>query len=82
MPRSNLPEINSNFGEHNPIVVLPYYEPIKDDVLFKNQNLINLFSKDIVGCFVSQTWSTRQAALDKVLEQLPNLDQNTKDAMK
>ena len=81
MPRSNLPEI-SNVGENNPIIVLPYYEPMKDDVQFKYRNLINIFNEDIIGCFVSQSWSNRQAALDKVLEQLQNLDENTKDAMK
>ena len=82
MPRSNLPEINSNNVETNPIIVLPYYEPIKDNIALKHQNLINLFNKDIIGCFVSQTWSTRQAALEKIIEQLPNLDENTKDPMK
>lgn len=82
MPRSNLPEINSNLAENNPIVVLPYYEPMKDDVTFKYRNLINIFNEDIIGCFVSQSWSNRQAALDKIIEQLPNLDENTKDPMK
>lgn len=82
LPRSNLPEINANLNENNPIVVLPYYEPVKDDVTFKYRNLINIFNEDIIGCFVSQTWSNRQAALDKILEQLPNLDENTRDAMK
>ena len=32
-------------------------------------------------CFNSQTWSTRQAAIDKVSEQLHNLDPNRRDAM-
>jgi ankyrin repeat protein len=82
MPRTNLPEINSHMNENNPIVVLPYYEPMKDDVVFKFRNLINIFNEDIIGCFVSQSWSNRQAALDKILEQLPNLDENTRDAMK
>lgn len=82
VPRSNLPEIDSGVGESNPILVLPYYEPLKDDVVFKNQNLINLFNQDIIGCFLSSTWSNRQAALDKILEQLPNLDEDTKDPMK
>ena len=82
MPRSNLPEISSNKAENNPIIVLPYYEPMKDEVQFKYRNLINIFNEDIVGCFVSATWSNRQAALDKVLEQLPQLDENTKDPMK
>lgn len=82
VPRSNLPEIIAAGSDRNPIIVLPYYEPIKDDVQFKFRNLINIFNEDIIGCFVSQTWSNRQAALDKVIEQLPNLDENTKDPMK
>ena len=82
MPRSNLPEINSTLNENNPIIVLPYYEPIKEDVKFKFQNLINLFNENIIGWFVSQSWSNRQAAIDKIIEQLPNLDENTKDTMK
>ena len=82
MPKSNLPEISSNKVETNPIIVLPYYEPMKDNIALKNQNLINLFNKDIIGCFVSQTWSTRQAAIEKIIEQLPNLDENIKDPMK
>ena len=82
VPRSNLPEINAVTNENSPIIVLPYYEPIKDDVQFKFRNLINIFNEGIIGWFVSQTWSTRQAALDKILEQLPNLDENTKDVMK
>lgn len=82
MPRSNLPEINSNVNENNPIIVLPYYEPMKEDVKFKFQNLINLFNENIIGCFVSQSWSNRQAAIDKVIEQLPNLDENRRDSMK
>jgi hypothetical protein len=49
MPRSNLPEINSNLAENNPIIVLPYYEPMKDDVVFKYRNLINIFNQDIIG---------------------------------
>lgn len=49
MPRSNLPEISANANENNPIIVLPYYEPIKEDVKFKFQNLINLFNENIIG---------------------------------
>ena len=82
VPRSNLPEINAVKNENSPIIVLPYYEPVKEEVQFKFRNLINIFNEDIIGCFVSQTWSTRQAALEKVLEQLPNLDENLKDPMK
>lgn len=82
MPRSNLPEITATLNENNPIIVLPYYEPIKEDTKFKFQNLINLFNENIIGCFVSQSWSNRQAAIDKIIEQLPNLDENTKDNMK
>ena len=82
MPRSNLPEITAILNENNPIIVLPYYEPIKEDTKFKFQNLINLFNENIIGCFVSQSWSNRQAAIDKIIEQLPNLDENTKDNMK
>jgi hypothetical protein len=82
VPRSNLPEIIAAGSDRSPIIVLPYYEPMKDDIQFKFRNLINIFNEDIIGCFVSQTWSNRQAALDKVVEQLPNLDEHTKDPLK
>lgn len=82
MPRSNLPEINAAFSENSPTQILPYYEPMKDDIKFKYQNAINIFNENIIGCFVSQTWSNRQAAIDKIVEQLPNFDDITKDSMK
>ena len=43
--------------------------------------MIQLFGLEIMTCFNSQTWSTRQAAIDKVSEQLHNLDPNRRDPM-
>ena len=43
--------------------------------------MIELFDLEIVTCFNSQTWSTRQAAVDKVAEQLHNLDPSRRDPM-
>jgi hypothetical protein len=53
-----------------------------EDQKAKYANLIQLFGSEIITCFVSQTWSARQAAQDKVKEQLANVDPRTKDAMK
>lgn len=43
--------------------------------------MIELFSLELVTCLYSQFWSNRQAALEKVAEQLHNLDPNRRDAM-
>ena len=82
MPKSNLPEINAAINEMSTGIILPYYEPMKEDVKFKYQNVINIFNENIIGWFVSYTWSNRQAAIDKIIEQLPNFDENTRDPMK
>jgi len=35
----------------------------------------------LITCFYSQTWSSRFAAIEKLEEQLSNLDPNRRDAM-
>lgn len=40
-----------------------------------------MLNLEIITCFYSQTWSTRQIAIEKVGEQLFNLDSNRRDAM-
>lgn len=47
----------------------------------KAASLIELFNLEIITSFYSQTWSTRQAAIEKVSEQLHNIDPNRRDAM-
>lgn len=43
--------------------------------------MIELFGKELITCFYSQTWSSRLAAIQKVEEQLHNLDPSRRDAM-
>ena len=43
--------------------------------------MIGLFGLDLITCFQSQTWSSRQADIQKVEEQIYNLDPNRRDAM-
>jgi hypothetical protein len=43
--------------------------------------LIELFGLELMTCFYSQTWSTRYVAIQKVEEQLHNLDPRRRDAM-
>ena len=46
-----------------PTIVLPHSEPLTDDQKKQNSDFIDLFSLEIMTCFSSQTWSTRQAAI-------------------
>lgn len=43
--------------------------------------MIELLSLELITCFYSQTWSSRLAALEKLEEQLHNLDPSRRDAM-
>ena len=42
---------------------------------------MELLSLELITCFYSQTWSSRLAALEKLEEQLHNLDPSRRDAM-
>lgn len=42
---------------------------------------MEVFGAEIMTCFLSQTWSTRAAAIAKIEEQLHNLDPRRRDAM-
>jgi len=53
---------------NRPTIVLPHSEPLNQVQLEAAANLIELFGKDIITCFYSQTWSTRTAAIEKVEE--------------
>jgi hypothetical protein len=54
---------------------------MSDEQKLKCASMMELFGTEIMGCFSSQTWSVRQAAIEKVEEQLHNLDPNRRDAM-
>jgi hypothetical protein len=43
--------------------------------------LIDFFGLNLITCFVNKNWSTRLIAIEKVEEQLHNLDPNRRDAM-
>ena len=75
-----LPNLSSSSMPH-PTTVLPHSEPLTEDLKQQAAYLIDLFNLDIVTCFYSQFWSSRMAALDKIAEQIPNLDPNQRDAM-
>jgi len=62
-------------------IPLPHSEPLSDEQKSKGASLIELFSLELVTCLYSQFWSNRQAALEKVTEQLHNLDPNRRDPM-
>jgi hypothetical protein len=61
--------------------VLPHSEPLSEEQKLKAAALIETFNLEIMTCFYSQTWSTRMAAIEKISEQLYNLDPNRRDAM-
>ena len=61
--------------------MLPHSEPLTEQQLEQATQLIEMFGKDLITCFYSQTWSSRYAALQKVEEQLHNLDPRRRDAM-
>lgn len=77
---SALPQI-ARINENTPIIVLPHAEPLTEEQKAGQQHLINLLSLEIVTCFLSQSWANRQAALEKIMEQLNNLDPAKRDAM-
>jgi hypothetical protein len=62
-------------------MVLPHAEPLTEELKTKGVNLIELFGQELVTCFYSQQWAARFAAIEKVDEQLHNLDPNRRDAM-
>jgi hypothetical protein len=45
------------------------------------QTLIDFFSLNLITCFLNKNWSTRLIAIQKVEEQIYNLDPNRRDAM-
>lgn len=61
--------------------MLPHSEPLAETQLVYAESLIELFGKELITCFYSQTWSSRYAAIQKVEEQLHNLDPQRRDAM-
>ena len=68
-------------SNQGPTIVLPHSEPLTPEQQKQAEPFLELFSQEIMTCFYSQTWSTRQAAFQKIEEQLPNLDPKRRDAM-
>ena len=68
-------------GYASPTIVLPHSEPLSEEQKAQNQVLIDLFGLQLMTCFYSKSWSTRNTALLKVSEQLHNLDPARRDAM-
>ena len=64
-----------------PTIVLPHSEPLTDAQKTQVEPFMELFGQEILTCFLSQTWSTRAAAIQKIEEQLHNLDPRRRDAM-
>ena len=57
-----------NTGNRGPTIVLPHSEPLTDELKEAAKPFLQLFSMEIMTCFYSQTWSTRQAAFQKIEE--------------
>jgi mitogen-activated protein kinase kinase kinase 1 len=51
-----------------PVIVLPHSEPLSDALKEQAEPFLEIFGFEIMTCFLSQTWSTRQAAIQKVEE--------------
>ena len=64
-----------------PTIVLPHSEPLTKEQRGQYYNLIEFFGLPIITCTLSKNWATRLAAIEKVEEQLHNLDPNRRDAM-
>jgi hypothetical protein len=81
---NELPSLSGNtvsLSAAQPTCVLVHAEPLTDELKTKGANLIELFGLELVTCFYSQQWAARQSAIEKVDEQLHNLDPNRRDAM-
>ena len=64
-----------------PTIVLPHSEPLSEEQKKHYETLIDLFGLPLITSFLSKNWATRQASLQKVEEQLANLDPSRRDAM-
>ena len=81
LPQIGLPGIKGEPNNNRPTIVLPHSEPLSEESKTAQAELISLFGLELMTCFNSQTWSSRQCAIQKVEEQLNNLDPNLRDAM-
>ena len=68
-------------GVAQPTIVLPHSEPLSEEQKKDHEGMVDLFGLQLVTCFYSKTWSTRQIAIEKVAEQAYNLDPSRRDAM-
>lgn len=68
-------------GVAQPTIVLPHSEPLSEEQKAQFNNLIELFNLQIITCLFSKSWSNRKVAIEKISEQLYNLDPNRRDAM-
>ena len=60
---------------------MPICEALDNDQINTYQGLIDFFGLTLITCFVNKNWSTRLTAIQKVEEQLYNIDPNRRDAM-
>ena len=72
---------SQGIGPHQPTIVLPHSEPLTEEQKQQHQALVDLFGLQIMTCFLSKSWATRLASIQKVEEQIHNLDPNRRDAM-
>ena len=73
--------MGASLGGNQAVITLPFSEPLNEDQKKSLNPLIELFGLQIITCFVSKTWSTRLQAIEKVEEQIHNLDPGRRDAM-
>lgn len=61
---SSLPSVVAQVqAAMQPTIVLPHSEPLSEAQLEQAAPLIELFGKDLITCFYSQTWSSRLTAI-------------------
>jgi len=59
--QSAMPSVQA--GGIQPTIVLPHSEPLSESQLESSAHLIEFFSKELMTCFYSQTWSSRLCAI-------------------
>lgn len=64
-----------------PVIVLPHSEPLTEEQQQSYFRLVEFFGIQIITAFMAKNWATRLAAIEKVGEQLHNLDPSRRDAM-
>lgn len=74
-------DAGQGLGPNQPTIVLPHSEPLTEEQKQQHHMLLELFGLQIMTCFLSKSWATRMSAIQKIAEQIHNLDPHRRDAM-